>query len=408
MRILFVGEAVTLAHVARPVALAAALQARGHDCTVACAPGAARFPLAAGLAHRPLESIPAARFLDALAAGRPVYDVATLERYVQDDLLLLRDVRPDLVIGDFRLSLSVSARLAGVPFASLGNAYWSPLSALPMPLPVLPLSRRLPLPLARALFRIGAPVVMPRHAAPLNAVRRRHGLALLDGGLRAVYTDADHRLYADAPGLYPMRSDPLPPRHHHLGPVLWAPPFPLPDWWADLPGDRPLVYANLGSSGGLDGLAQLLRALSGSRLTVVAATAGGALDAPAPASPGDAVARVHLAPFLPGDQATIRADLVVCNGGSMTCQQALLAGRPILGIAGNMDQFMNMTAVVAAGAGLCRRADRLDAHALRTACEALLTDPAYRNAAVALGQRLRGWDAGERLAALLPTLTGAG
>ena len=69
---------------------------------------------------------------------------------------------------------------------------------------------------------------------------------------------------------------------------------------------------------------------------------------------------------------------------------------------------MNMTAVVAAGAGLCLRADRLDAHALRTACEALLTDPAYRNSAVALGQRLRGWDAGERLAALLPTLTGAG
>ena len=103
-----------------------------------------------------------------------------------------------------------------------------------------------------------------------------------------------------------------------------------------------------------------------------------------------------------------RADLVVCNGGSMTCQQALLAGRPIMGIAGNMDQFMNMTAVVAAGAGLCLRADRLDAHTLRFACEALLTDPAYRHAAVALGRQLRGWDAGERLAALLPTLIGAG
>ena len=31
---------------------------------------------------RPIESIPGAQFLDALAKGRPLYDAATLRRYV--------------------------------------------------------------------------------------------------------------------------------------------------------------------------------------------------------------------------------------------------------------------------------------------------------------------------------------
>jgi UDP:flavonoid glycosyltransferase YjiC (YdhE family) len=199
-----------------------------------------------------------------------------------------------------------------------------------------------------------------------------------------------------------MVDGPWPAGHHFLGPVLWAPPFVLPDWWAALPADRPVVYANLGSSGGLDGLSAALRALAPCRWTVVAATAGGRLETPLPP---DAAAQVHLAAYLPGDHATARADLVICNGGSMTCQQALLAGRPVLGIAGNMDQFMNMSAVVAAGAGICLRADRLDAGRLRAACDALLGDPAYRSAARALGARLHPWDAGARLADLLPTLT---
>ena len=55
-------------------------------------------------------------FLDNLAKGRPVYDVNTLRSYVRADLALLEAVKPDLVVGDFRISLGVSARVAGIPY----------------------------------------------------------------------------------------------------------------------------------------------------------------------------------------------------------------------------------------------------------------------------------------------------
>ncbi|MBY0556575.1 MAG: glycosyl transferase family 1, partial [Burkholderiaceae bacterium] len=120
-KILFVAEAVTLAHVGRPLALSRMLSPQHYDCHFACAPAYAEFVPDGPMQYWPLASISSARFLAALAAGKPVYDVATLQRYVQDDRRLLERVAPDAVIGDFRLSLAVSARLLRVPYIGLIN-----------------------------------------------------------------------------------------------------------------------------------------------------------------------------------------------------------------------------------------------------------------------------------------------
>ena len=54
---------------------------------------------------------------------------------------MIREVEPDVVVGDFRLSLSVSARVAGVPYLAITNAYWSPYARQRFPLPELPVVR---------------------------------------------------------------------------------------------------------------------------------------------------------------------------------------------------------------------------------------------------------------------------
>jgi len=397
MKVLFFAEAVTLAHVARPVALASRLLDAGHDCVVACAADQAGHAEVQGLTTVPLYSLAPRQFLAALQAGRPAYDESTLSRYVEEDRRLMQAAAPDLVIGDFRISLSVSARVAGVPYAGISNGYWSQFSAIDFPLPVLPLSRALPLPVAQALFHLGRRWVMPAHCKPLNQVRRRFGLPSLGPDLRRVYTDADHVLYADAPGIFPMSIAKLPVGHHFLGPVLWSPQVELPAWWDEPSKSHLQVYLNLGSSGGEGALGLALQALGGLDCGVLAATAGAAVTKLLPAN-------VRSATYLPGDKATERANLVVCNGGSMTCQQALLMGKPVLGIASNMDQFMNMSALVQAGAGICLRADRLTIQKLRQAADRLLRDPTYAEAAARLGERMRPFNAPERLLALLPTL----
>ena len=125
-RIAIFAEAVTLAHVARPLALARGLDAERYDVTFVCDPRYADFLAAEPWRIHWIDSISGERFRDALAKGRPIYDAATLQRYVDDDLAVIDAVRPDVVVGDFRLSLSASARIAAIPYAAICSTYWSP------------------------------------------------------------------------------------------------------------------------------------------------------------------------------------------------------------------------------------------------------------------------------------------
>ena len=101
-RILFLAEAVTLAHVARPAALATVLVPSQYEVFFAVAPRYDQLLGHVTWVRRGLNSISSRQFMAALAAGRPLYDVATLRDYVREDLRLIEDLAPDLIVGDFR------------------------------------------------------------------------------------------------------------------------------------------------------------------------------------------------------------------------------------------------------------------------------------------------------------------
>ena len=127
-----------MAHAARPIVLANSLEGLGHELVMACGDRYSRFMANQTWQTLPLHSISSQRFLRSPAWGTPVYDLPTLRRYVAEDIDLIERVKPDLIVGDFRLSLSVSARLVGIPYTTITNAYWSPfIRNMPFPLPVL-------------------------------------------------------------------------------------------------------------------------------------------------------------------------------------------------------------------------------------------------------------------------------
>jgi len=295
-----------------------------------------------------------------------------LRGYVRDDLALLAAIRPDAVVGDHRLSLAISARLACIPYLAITNAYWSPYADPFTPLPDLPINRWVGLAMGQRLFDLVWPLAAAYHSLPLNRVSREYGLGGLGWDWRHPYTAADRTLYADASELVPVAG--MPNTHSYLGPVQWSPAVALPSWWDELPADRPVIYATIGSSGQQRLLDRVLESLSGLPVTVVATSAGKPLSIGLPAN-------ARLLDFAPGDALAARASLVICNGGSLTVYQALAAGRPIVGIAAHMDQHLSMRYVEQAGVGTLIRADRLDHATLRATTEAMLADDRIRQRA---------------------------
>jgi UDP:flavonoid glycosyltransferase YjiC (YdhE family) len=392
-RVLFVAEAVTLAHLARPLAFSEGLGAEEWETTLACDPRYAQHLADYRGRYFELSSVEPATFLAALSRGAPLYNTETLQRYVDADLQAIAAASPDVVVGDFRLSLSVSARVAKVPYVALANAYWSPYyKPAHWPVPQLPMTRLLPIGAAEALFRLGRRAAFALHSRPLNRVRRSYGLSSLGTDLREVYTDADYVAYVDAAELFPIPG--LPSHHRFVGPVLWEPRLPLPDWWNDLPTDRPIVYVSLGSSGQAKLLPTVVEALAACGASTVVATAG--RSGVENASPS-----VHVAHFLPGTQVARHASLVICNGGSLACYQALAAGVPIIGIASNLDQFLNMQAIQRADAGVTIRADRASEARIQSTAMRVLKDRRFADAARSLAHVVNQAGAQRRFAELL-------
>lgn len=393
-KILFFGEPATLAHVARPVVLARGLDARRYEVELATGADFRRIPEQAGLRVRALDSIGTRAYLAAVAAGRVVFPYRTLERYVRDDLRHIESFGPDVIVGDFRLSLAVSARLARVPYVALSNAYWSPHAHARIEVPVHAATRLIGPKAAGALFRPVAPLVLAAHSLPMHRLRRRHGLPSLGFDLGRVFTEGDVTLFADVPQMVPLDAGAAPGRYRHIGPVVWSPPGELPPALAADTDRRPLVYVALGSSGDPRLLGTLVTALRQVDCRIALATGG----APPPAGlPADAVT----ADFLPGDRVAARAQLVICNGGSPGTHQALQQGTPVLGIPSNLDQMLNMQFVERCAAGGTLRADRVGVSAVRQAVQRLLSDPSHRAGARQVAAWFAGYDPVERLDAVL-------
>jgi UDP:flavonoid glycosyltransferase YjiC (YdhE family) len=358
MRVLFIAEGVTLAHIGRALRLASLLRQQGFEVELACDARYGRFLAHLDFPIQTVRSTTSETFLDALARGRPVFSQSTLAAYVRDDLRLIETAKPDAVVGDFRLSLSVSARLARIPYVNVTNAYWSPYARPRFRMPSLAVSHAFSAKIGDALFSLARPLAFAMHAMPMNRLRRAQGLPPLGWDVRRVYCDGDLTLYADVPELIPTFD--APPSHRYIGPVLWSPTAGLPSWWREATANEAPVYVSLGSSGQTKSLPMVVDALCALGRPIVVATAGLSISLPKRD-------RVWVADFIPGEIIAAKACAVVCNGGSATTHQALAHGVPVVGLASNLDQQLNMDYIERFGAGIRVHSDRVDATAVREA-----------------------------------------
>lgn len=342
-RVLFFSEAVTLAHVARCINLIENISQLSRYNIFLAADSRYDDLLGEIKCQRIfLFSISGKEFNRKLKSGLPIYNNNILTQYINEDLKVIDEVKPDFIIGDFRLSLAVSCRLRMIPYATITNAYWSPYAEIDYPLPELPVTKVLGITLAQKIFNCVRPLAFKLHTIAFNKVCKKFGHPGVVNDLRELYTQADYTLYADTESLVPMR--PLPANHFFIGPVLWSASVPLPDWWDGIPDEHPVIFITLGSSGDSRLLPLLLQTLNELSVTIICATVKNFVWEKSHPN-------IFLAKFLPAEIAVKKADIVICNGGSPMVYQSLVEGKPVIGFPSNLDQFLMMNLVVKSGYG---------------------------------------------------------
>jgi UDP:flavonoid glycosyltransferase YjiC (YdhE family) len=223
--------------------------------------------------------------------------------------------------------------------------------------------------------------------------------------------DADLVLINDLPEFY--ADEQLPQNVHLTGPLFAAaPPEPIdPEIAAVLdPADpRPKILCTMGSSGTKDALLEAVRGI----IEEPGHAWNAVILAPPSICPVDLVRAA--AGSRPGLVVTDRfldvrelyslIDVVVSHGGQGTVQSVLAGGVPLVGVAFQTEQRINLDRAAALGAGIRIPAQHWHAGVVGDAIRAILRDPSYRRGAQEAAALIGGADGGrtaaERLWSLL-------
>ncbi|MFL6118340.1 glycosyltransferase [Actinophytocola sp.] len=197
---------------------------------------------------------------------------------------------------------------------------------------------------------------------------------------------------------YP-RSD-APATLHFAGPISASGSrAPLPPWWHELDGSKPVVHLTQGTIANND-FSQLitpaLEGLAGEDVLIAVATGGQPLQS-LPPLPTNARA----AEFLPYDELLPKTDVYVTNGGYGGVQYALRHGVPIVAAGRHEDKPEVIARVAWAGVGRRIRTRTPTPSAVRRAVRAVLDDHHYRDAARRIAERMAATRGVHRLAEIV-------
>lgn len=200
---------------------------------------------------------------------------------------------------------------------------------------------------------------------------------------------------------YP-RSD-APATLHFAGPISASgSQAPLPPWWQELDGSRPVVHLTQGTIANRDYgqlIAPALDGLAGEDVLIAVATGGRPVDT-LPPLPRNARA----AEFLPYDDLLPKTDVYVTNGGYGGVQYALRYGVPIVAAGSHEDKPEVIARIAWAGVGRRLRTETPTPAAIRHAVRAVLDDRRYREAATRIAELMAATRGVHRLAEIVDEL----
>ncbi|GAB3396068.1 glycosyltransferase [Humibacter soli] len=172
---------------------------------------------------------------------------------------------------------------------------------------------------------------------------------------------------------------------HFAGPIsATGSHAPLPEWWDELDGSRPVIHVTQGTIANKDYrqiIGPTLEALAEDDVLVVASTGGRPLETLPPLP-----ANARAAEYLPYDELLPKTDVFVTNGGYGGVQYALRYGIPIVTSSGQEDKPEVAGRIAWSGVGRRINTETPSPAAVGKAIRTVLADSRYRDAA----QRMAG------------------
>jgi len=337
MKYLLVPENNSLSHVAKALAIREALMNRGHEALVAISEKRAWF-----LRQMDVPYVVLPDLQESDGSGFPSVEwfrrPGTITHSVEAELQLLRQYRPDRVLGVFRFTLKAAAQLAGIPYDSLVCGCMLPGAS-------------------EALgFAPGEPG-SERQREFMQGFFRYAGLRLSQGlapfGLPPVgdcrdMLVGDRTFLWDFPGFLPSEQDPV-PGAVHIGPIPWNRwPFDARKWEQLETNGWPLAVVSFGTCvGEAEGAIRLVRILG--RLGYhVLLTAGSRLSLMERLRPEP---WLTICEFAPLHRLLPTAELLVSHGGQMSIFEAMAHKIPVAVLPFQPEQAHNGVCLERLGCG---------------------------------------------------------
>lgn len=320
----------------------------------------------------------------------PAFTDAELIQRIENELACLKQLKPVAVVTGSYVTIPVTCRVLETPLVWVVQSTWLP-----------------------DFFCHGAGMTDSIRPAPLKAIADWSVLHFINfwikhGFLTPINRTAKHfgvpgydSIFDFWRGDITLVAEPaefsrvkLPPKHTFCGPLIPHDEFPLPAELVAIPGDKPLIYFAMGSSGTPEIVARIVESFEGRPYRVIAPVRFQLKQVPSVHIP----ANVLVTDWVPALQVNKLADLAVIHGGIGTVMVAAMAGKPVVGVGMQIEQVANLACLERLGFAIRVGKSRNPSAKVQSAIQKLMHDETARAKATAFAKTIAHWD-GPRTAA---------
>ncbi|MBY0412889.1 MAG: hypothetical protein K2Q18_01925 [Bdellovibrionales bacterium] len=302
---------------------------------------------------------------------------------IASDLVLIDEVKPSLVIGDFRLSLLVSAKKMNIPYLNLSNVCWDPDLKLPLKIPHHRWFLVIGDFIMRNTLKVLTPMVERMMLSGMNKVLVEHGVTPYKR-MGPFHLSGDYAIMLDYPDLIERQKTHDKNNYIYIGPTFFSIASNNKIEIKKTMGSKNILVS-MGSSGDLSILKKLLKYLEKTNYNVVILTAGRIqLSSDKP--------NITITDFYPFDSSLKNFDLMITNGGAPSNNAAFINGVISLMIPTNPDQVYNSSFIEEAGLGRVLESHFLSEKNLTKALSDLLTSSEVKNKILSTAEKYADFD----------------